>query len=91
MGIRVVAIDLGGVLLLPDPRHDMRWRAEALGLSIDAVQKVLWDDADVEAANRGQITAEEFFSRSAARLGVPAGRIGKVIGRFSRESLTNRH
>ena len=50
-----------------------------LGLSVDTLRRGLWKGTDVEAANRGQITAEEYFTRSVPRLGVSANRIGMVI------------
>jgi putative hydrolase of the HAD superfamily len=79
MGIRAIAVDLGGVLLLSNPGRDMGWAAKELGLSVEVVRQEIWKGADVEAANRGQITAEEYFARSATRLGVSADRVGAVV------------
>jgi putative hydrolase of the HAD superfamily len=79
MGIRALAVDLGGVLLLSNPDRDIRWAAKELGLSVEEVRRALWKGEDVEAANRGRISAEEYFARAAPRLGVTAGRVGEII------------
>ena len=79
MGIRAIAVDLGGVLLLSNPDRDIRWAAKELGLSVEEVRRVLWKGEDVEAANRGHITAEEYFARAAPRLGVPASHVGMIV------------
>jgi hypothetical protein len=79
MKIKAIAMDLGGVLLLSNPDRDIRWAAKKLGLSVDETRRALWKGEDVEAANRGHITAEEYFERTAPRLGVPSSQVGMII------------
>ena len=79
MGIRALAVDFGGVLLLSNPDRAIRCAAKVLGLSVEEVRRALWKGEDVEAANRGRISAEEYFERAAPRLGVPARRAGEII------------
>ena len=79
MAIQALAVDLGGVMFLPDPSLDQAWVAKQLQLPTEVVQRDLWYSTDVEAANRGQITAEEYASRAAYRLGIPANRVLAVV------------
>jgi putative hydrolase of the HAD superfamily len=87
MAIRALAVDLGGVMLLPDPSLDQAWVARQLQLPTKVVQRDLWYGIDVEAANRGQITAEEYARRAAHRLGIPANRVLAVVEKLFTGSL----
>lgn len=77
---RAVIFDLGGVLLTGYawPPFRAQW-AQRLGLAPEWLDQHMWYGPDVEAANIGAITAEEYCRRSAQRLGCDAGEIQALI------------
>lgn len=86
--VRAVVFDLGGVFF-PWPAEDYfaRW-ADHVGISADRLPQHLWHGPDIEAANIGAITAEEYCRRCGERLGVDQARVLSLIeDAFSGESL----
>lgn len=77
--VRAVWFDLGGVFF-PWPGSDFfaRWEAR-LGLAPGELHARLWHGPDVEAANVGAITAEEYCRRCAPRLGTDPDRVRELI------------
>ena len=77
---RVLAVDLGGVVFLPETDGDP-WAAlgERLGVPPALVRSALWHSEDVEAANVGRLSAEDYAARAAERLGVPAAAVLAAI------------
>ena len=65
---RVLAVDLGGVVFLPETDGDP-WAAlgERLGVPPALVRSALWHSEDVEAANVGRLSAEDYAARAAER------------------------
>ena len=67
---RAVLFDLGGVLIpWPRPEYFERW-AVRFGVDPARVRELLFHSADVEAANLGTITAEEYCRRCSGRVAV---------------------
>ena len=79
---RVIALDLGGVVFLPATDRDP-WMAigDQLEAGSDSVRAALWLSEDVESANVGRLSAEEYAARAAARLGVSAAAVLAAIER----------
>jgi HAD superfamily hydrolase (TIGR01509 family) len=78
--VRAVVVDLGGVVFLPAGHADpWTWLADRLGVSADAVRAALWHPGDIEAANIGEISGEEYAARAAARLGIESKRVLDAI------------
>ena len=77
---RVLAVDLGGVMFLPVTDGDP-WTVlgDRLGLSPELARGALWHSDDIEAANVGRISAEEYASRAAVRLGVTGAAVLDAI------------
>jgi len=68
--IRAVLFDIGGVFFpWPPPAFFRQWEAR-LTIAPGHIHQLLWHGPDVEAANIGAITAEEYCRRCAGRLGV---------------------
>src|SRR4051812_9020293 len=77
--IRAVLCDIGGVFLpWPSPAFFLDW-ARRLSIPPDQFQQRLWYGPDIEAANIGTITAEEYYHRCAERLSVDANYIRVII------------
>ena len=77
---RVVAVDLGGVVFLSATDGDPRaLLGDRLGVAPELARAALWHSEDVEAANVGRISAEEYASRAAARLDVASGAVLDAI------------
>ena len=77
--IRAVCFDIGGVFFLwPHADFFARWEAE-LGLPAGELHSRLWHGPDIEAANVGEITAEEYCRRCAPRLGTDPARVQALI------------
>lgn len=78
--IRTLSFDIGGVFLLgkADKGFFARW-AERLGLDAETFGKRLWHGPDIEHANIGQISAEEYFERAALRLDTDPHTIRTII------------
>jgi putative hydrolase of the HAD superfamily len=68
--IRTAVFDIGGVLFTPHLVNDFypRW-AKQLGVEPERLRELIWIGSDIEAANVGAITAEEYCRRCAVRLG----------------------
>lgn len=66
--IRAAVFDVGDVLFTPQSQADFlaRWE-QRLCCAPGSLCKVLWHGPDIEAANVGVITAEEYCRRCAAR------------------------
>lgn len=79
MPIRAVIFDIGGVFFpWPRPAFFEDWEAR-LGLRAGQLQPHLWHGPDVEAANIGVITAEEYSRRCAVRLGADETQVQEII------------
>lgn len=66
--IRAVLFDIGGVFLpWPPAAYFAPW-AEHLGITSERMHQLLWYGPDIEAANIGAITAEEYCRRCSERL-----------------------
>src|SRR5262245_37124692 len=71
--VRVVVFDLGGVVFTGPVWAEFRTRwVKRLGITPEWFDANLWYGPDIEAANIGQMTAEEFALRCARRLGCDA-------------------
>ncbi|MBI3971762.1 MAG: HAD family phosphatase [Chloroflexi bacterium] len=77
--IRAVLFDIGGVFF-PWPQADFfaRW-AERLGIASGSFHQLLWYGPDIEAANVGAITAEEYYRRCARRMCVDQAQVRRLI------------
>jgi putative hydrolase of the HAD superfamily len=86
--IRAVLFDIGGVFFpWPKPAFFMDW-ATRLALEPGQIHQLLWCGPDIEAANIGAITAEEYCRRCAGRLGVDEVQVRALIETaFSGEHL----
>jgi len=86
--VRAVIYDIGGVFLpWPGPDYFARW-AKRLGFDQPEFERLLWLGPDIEEANLGRITAEEYCNRCARRLSTSADVVLKLVeGAFSGESL----
>jgi putative hydrolase of the HAD superfamily len=85
---KAILFDLGGVLI-PWPSHDYfeRWAAR-FGVDPARVRELLFHSADVEAANIGAITAEEYCRRCAGRVAVGEEHVLDLLaGAFGGEGL----
>ncbi|MBV9867984.1 MAG: HAD family phosphatase [Abitibacteriaceae bacterium] len=71
--LRVAVFDIGDVLFTPHAQSDFlnRWE-QRLGIARGELSQLLWYGPDIEAANIGRITAEEYCRRCAPRLGCNA-------------------
>jgi len=94
--IRTAVFDLGAVLFTPHPlftpqRSDiLAHLAQRLGVMPDALQARLWHGPDIEAANVGAITAEEYCRRCGVRLGADELLVRALIeDAFSGERLND--
>jgi len=77
--IQAVLFDIGGVFFpWPLPDFFESWKAR-LGISSERFQDLLWHGSDIEAANVGAITAEEYARRCAVRLGADPGEVLALI------------
>ena len=91
--IRVVAFDLGGVffmgkgLALNDAKTT-EWAAR-LGVSPQALSRRVWDGPDIEAANIGALSAEEYAARAAARLQADAPTLLALLESLFSEPLNH--
>jgi putative hydrolase of the HAD superfamily len=88
--IRAVVFDLGGVFFpWPSPDYFARW-AGRLDVAPDRLHRLLWYGPDIEAANIGAITAEEYCRRCGERLNREDVHVRALIeGAFSGESLNH--
>ena len=69
MTIRAILFDLGGVFFpWPSPEFFAAWERR-FGLEPGRLHALLWYGPDIEAANIGQMSADEYVARCAARLG----------------------
>ena len=78
--VRAVIFDIGGVLFtgFPWPPFRDQWAAR-LGVEPGWLQARIWYGPDVEAANVGAITAEEYCRRSAQRLGRDVAEVQAIV------------
>lgn len=68
--MRTLVLDLGGVFYPatePDAAYWARW-ARQCALPADDLAARFWHGPDIERANVGAISAEDYYARSAARL-----------------------
>ena len=89
--IRAVAFDIGDVLFTPQPQAEFfaRWE-QRLCIAPGSLCGVLWHGPDIEEANVGIITAEEYCERCAIRLGINAEMVLALIeDAFSGERLND--
>jgi putative hydrolase of the HAD superfamily len=67
--VRAVLFDIGGVFFpWPQPAFFIDWETR-LAIEPGQIHQLLWYGPDIEAANIGAITAEEYCRRTAERLG----------------------
>jgi len=67
--MRTLVLDLGGVFYLGKPGEALWKRAGTrTGLDPEKIKQLIWNGADIEAANVGKLTGEEYFARAAKRL-----------------------
>jgi putative hydrolase of the HAD superfamily len=90
MSIRALIFDIGGVFFpWPGPRYFTEW-AYRHGVAPAQLEQLLWHSPDVEAANVGVITAEEYCRRCAARLGAGEEAVRALIeGAFAGEAVND--
>ena len=86
--IRAVLFDIGGVFFpWPKPAFFMDWATQR-AIDPGRIHQLLWYGPDVEAANIGTITAEEYCRRCAERLGADEVQVRALIETaFSGECL----
>jgi putative hydrolase of the HAD superfamily len=81
--VRPVALllDIGNVLFAPHPDLAplVAQAAARIGLSPEVLAAGLWHGPDVEAANVGAITAEEYAARTALRVGAGIDRAAEIL------------
>ena len=78
----VLAVDLGGVVFLPAADGDaMTVLGGLLGVPPDVVRTTLWHAEDIESANVGRLSAEEYAARAADRMGVSSAPVLDAIER----------
>jgi putative hydrolase of the HAD superfamily len=88
MPITTIALDLSGVMFTkPADWRPFAYAAAELGVSEELLRRVLWHGPDVEAANVGALTAEQYAARAAARVGVSAERMLHVIDQIWNSEL----
>ena len=76
----VLAVDLGGVVFLPVADGDaMTVLGDLLGVPPEVVRTTLWRSEDIESANVGRISAEEYAARAADRMGVSSASVLAAI------------
>lgn len=83
--------DIGDVLFVSHTQPDFfqHWERR-LGLMPGTLSQFLWHGRDIEAANAGRITAEEYAHRCATRLGVDEGMaLALLEDAFSGERLND--
>jgi putative hydrolase of the HAD superfamily len=79
MPIRAVVFDIGGVFFpWPTTEYFLDW-GERRGLARDGLAERLWHGPDIEAANLGEITAEEYARRCAARVGTDQAEVYALV------------
>ncbi|CAG7651136.1 HAD family hydrolase [Paenibacillus allorhizosphaerae] len=77
--IRHIVFDLGGVFFIwPEPRYFEEW-ALRLGIASELFNRLLLHGPDIEAANVGMITAEQYYGRCAERLQVDESVVREII------------
>jgi putative hydrolase of the HAD superfamily len=74
-------LDIGNVLFVPHPDLAplVAQAASRIGLSPEVMAAGLWHGPDVEAANVGRITAEEYAARTARRVGAGIDRAAEIL------------
>jgi HAD superfamily hydrolase (TIGR01509 family) len=78
--MRVLALDLGGVVYRswPDDAFHRRW-GEACGCSPEVLADRLWGGPHWASAELGEITQNECYARTAARVGVAPGLVRAIV------------
>lgn len=78
--MRTLLLDIGGVFYVgrPDEAFWARW-ATRTGVAQDTLAQGLWHGPDIARANVGDLSAAEYFARTAARLHIPAATVGNII------------
>ena len=78
--IHAAVFDVGEVLFIRHPQAAFlaRW-ARQIGISPDKLKDLLWHSTDVEAANLGAMTTEEYCRRCAARLGAEEAMVRALV------------
>ncbi|CAG7657114.1 HAD family hydrolase [Paenibacillus allorhizosphaerae] len=79
--IRDIVFDLGGVFFMWPERYYFEEWATRLGIAPEIFHRLLWHGPDIEAANIGVITAEQYYSRCAERMQVDEALIREIICR----------
>ncbi len=80
MRVRAVIFDIGGVIFTGPRWEDFRARwVERLGIAPDWFDAHLWYGPDIEAANIGQLRAEDYYRRCAQRLGCDVAEVRIMI------------
>jgi putative hydrolase of the HAD superfamily len=88
MTITTIALDLSGVMFTkPADWRPFAYAAAELGVAEELLRRVLWHGPDVEAANVGALTAEQYAARAATRVGVSAERMFHVIDQIWNSEL----
>jgi hypothetical protein len=78
--MRALAVDLGGVVFLPATEGDpCAALGSRLGVPAALVQSALWHSEDVESANVGRLSAEDYAARAAERLGASSDAVLAAI------------
>lgn len=79
--MKTVVLDIGGVCYAapaPDEAWWARW-APACGVGPGELAHQFWHGPDVESANIGAISADDYYARAALRLGVAAGVVHAMV------------
>jgi putative hydrolase of the HAD superfamily len=88
--IRAIVFDIGGVFFpWPQPDFFAHWE-EKMRIMPGTLNHVLWHGPDIEAANIGTITAEEYCRRAARRLRADQAHVRLLVEHaFSGEQLND--
>ena len=79
MTIRAVVFDIGGVFFpWPSEEYFVEWGTRR-GLGHDGLLEALWHGPDIEAANLGGISAQEYVRRCSARCGVEESELYELM------------
>lgn len=81
VGVRTLVLDIGGVLYRgagPDEAYWTRWAAPC-AMQASELAREFWYGPDIELANIGTISADEYYARSSRRLGIASDLVRAMV------------
>jgi putative hydrolase of the HAD superfamily len=78
--LRAAVFDIGGVMFMEHTRGGFltRWE-QKLGIAPNTLLSILLEGGDIERANRGEISGEEYCRRAAARVGTAEANLRALV------------